>query len=103
MQVVDPNKRSLVLGVNGFGNLAGVIGSQLFRSSYAPRYLAPFYASLGIIAFALIGYIAYRILLQQVNRYRMRKIADWGSAEFENEQVNGRRLGDKKYTFMYSL
>lgn len=103
MQVVDPNKRSLVLGVNGFGNLAGVIGSQLFRSSYAPRYLVPFYASLGFIAFALIGYIAYRILLQQVNRYRMRKIADWGLAEFENEQVNSRRLGDKKYTFMYSL
>ena len=103
MQLLDPNKRSLVLGVNGFGNLAGVIGSQLFRSSYAPRYLVPFYASLGFIAFALIGYIAYRILLQQVNRYRMRKIANWGSVDFENEQVNDKGLGDKKYTFMYSL
>ena len=35
----EPGKRALVLGVNGFGNLAGVIGAQLFRESYAPEYL----------------------------------------------------------------
>jgi hypothetical protein len=35
----EPGKRALVLGVNGFGNLSGVIGSQLFRKSYAPDYL----------------------------------------------------------------
>ena len=35
----EPGKRALVLGVNGFGNLSGVIGSQLFRKSYAPSYL----------------------------------------------------------------
>jgi hypothetical protein len=35
----EPGKRALVLGVNGFGNLSGVIGSQLFRKSYAPEYL----------------------------------------------------------------
>ena len=36
---LEPGKRALVLGVNGFGNLSGVIGSQLFRSSYAPAYM----------------------------------------------------------------
>lgn len=100
---IDPNKRSLVLGVNGFGNLAGVIGSQLFRSSYAPRYLVPFYATLGFIAFALVGYVAYRILLRQVNRHRMRKICGWTPAELGTEQMDDTRIGDKKYTFMYSL
>jgi predicted MFS family arabinose efflux permease len=35
----EPGKRALVLGVNGFGNLSGVIGAQLFRASYAPGYL----------------------------------------------------------------
>lgn len=31
MTNAEPGKRSLVLGVNGWGNLAGVIGSQLYR------------------------------------------------------------------------
>jgi MFS family permease len=31
-----PGKRALVLGVNGWGNLAGVIGSQLYRPEHAP-------------------------------------------------------------------
>jgi hypothetical protein len=60
LTLTDPGKRSLVLGVNGFGNLSGVIGAQLFRAEYAARYLIPFYATLGFIAFALVGYIGYR-------------------------------------------
>jgi hypothetical protein len=100
---IEPGKRSLVLGVNGFGNLAGVIGSQLFTSKYAPRYLVPFYATLGFIAFSLAGYISYRFMLQAVNRYRARKTASWSAEEVENERVDETRLGDKKYTFVYSL
>lgn len=99
----EPGKRALVIGVNGFGNLSGVIGSQLFSAKYAPRYLVPFYATLGFIAFALAGYIGYRFLLQAVNRYRARKIASWSPQEIEYERVNDTRLGDKKYTFVYSL
>jgi MFS family permease len=98
-----PGKRSLVLGVNGFGNLAGVIGAQLFRSQYAPRYLVPFYAALGFIAFSLVGYTAYRFTLKAVNKYRARKMSSWSEADIENEQFNNKRLGDKKYTFVYSL
>jgi hypothetical protein len=30
---IEPGKRSLVLGMNGFGNLAGIIGSELFQPS----------------------------------------------------------------------
>lgn len=93
----------MVLGVNGFGNLAGVIGSQIFRSSFAPRYLVPFYATLGFISFALIGFIAYRCMLDEVNKYRARKMAQWSSVDIENERSDERRLGDKKYSFVYSL
>ncbi|KAF7715437.1 MFS-type transporter [Penicillium ucsense] len=99
----EPGKRSLVLGVNGFGNLAGVIGSQIFRSKYAPRYLVPFYATLGFISFALVGYIAYRIMLKRVNVYRARKIATWTLADIQAERMDNKRLGDKKYTFVYGL
>ncbi|KAJ5973202.1 hypothetical protein N7481_010412 [Penicillium waksmanii] len=99
----DPGKRSLVIGVNGFGNLAGAIGSQIFRSTYAPRYLIPFYVTLGIISFSIIGYIAYRMMLKEVNKYRARRLAAWSSAEIEDERSDVQRLGDKKYTFVYGL
>lgn len=98
-----PGKRSLVIGVNGFGNLAGVIGSQLFRAKYGPTYLVPLHATLGFIAFSLIGYISYRFTLRAVNKYRARKISSWSEVDLENERNSDERLGDKKYTFMYAL
>ncbi|KAJ5818979.1 hypothetical protein N7474_004570 [Penicillium riverlandense] len=98
-----PGKRSLVIGVNGFGNLAGVIGSQLFRSEFGPSYLVPLHATLGFIAFSLVGYTAYRFTLRAVNKYRIRKMSTWSEVDIENERDNELRLGDKKYTFIYSL
>lgn len=93
----------MVIGVNGIGNLAGVIGAQLFRSEYGPTYLTPLYATLGFVAFALVGYTAYRFSLRAVNRYRAHKISTWSELDFENERLDDTRLGDKKYTFVYSL
>ncbi|KAB8079438.1 hypothetical protein BDV29DRAFT_53962 [Aspergillus leporis] len=98
-----PGKRVLVIGVNGFGNLAGVIGAQLFRSKYGPTYLVPLHATLGFIAFSLIGYIGYRFTLRAVNQHRARKIASWSEVDVENERNDEKHLGDKKYTFMYGL
>ncbi|RHZ67110.1 hypothetical protein CDV55_107553 [Aspergillus turcosus] len=98
-----PGKRVLVIGVNGFGNLAGVIGAQLFRSHYGPTYLVPLHATLGFIAFSLVGYTAYRFTLRAVNQHRARKISSWSEVDVENERNSDKRLGDKKYTFMYSL
>ncbi|KIX94011.1 uncharacterized protein Z520_10348 [Fonsecaea multimorphosa CBS 102226] len=99
----EPGKRALVLGVNGFGNLSGVIGSQLFRSSYAPKYLIPFYVTLGFIAVALAGYLAYRFTLAAVNRRRQAKVDAMSPEEIEDEKTNPQRYGDKKYTFIYGL
>ncbi|OAP55133.1 hypothetical protein AYL99_10833 [Fonsecaea erecta] len=99
----EPGKRALVLGVNGFGNLSGVIGSQLFRASYAPKYLIPFYVTLGFIAVALAGYLAYRFTLAAVNRRRQAKLASMSPEELEDERTNPRRYADKKYTFIYGL
>jgi hypothetical protein len=98
-----PGKRALVIGVNGVGNLAGVIGAQLFRSNYGPTYLVPLHATLGFVGFALVGYVAYRFTLRAVNNHRARKISMWSELDFENERLDDTRLGDKKYTFVYSL
>jgi hypothetical protein len=91
------------LGFNGWGNLAGVIGSQLFRPSYAPRYLPAFYASLGIIIVAWIGYASYRLTLKVVNRRRAKILAGWTEEQIEMEKTDDVRYADKKYTFVYGL
>lgn len=100
---LEPGKRSLVLGFNGFGNLSGIIGSELFQPRFAPRYLIPFYATLGFIVTSILGYIAYRYTLWAVNKLRMKKMEGWTEDEKEVECISNERLGDKKYTFMYGL
>jgi hypothetical protein len=99
----EPGKRSLVLGVNGFGNLSGVIGSELFQSKYGPKYLIPFYVTLAFVGTALVGYSLYRYSLLAVNRLRARKMDGWTEADKEDERLSQRRVGDKKYTFVYGL
>jgi hypothetical protein len=89
--------------VNGFGNLAGIIGSELFQAKYAPRYLIPFYATLGFVATALIGYLSYRYTLLAVNKWRARRMAGWSETEFEEERLSEKRFGDRKRTFVYGL
>jgi len=98
-----PGKRALVLGLNGWGNLAGVIGSQLFRPSYAPQYHVPFLACLGINIFSIVGYSGYKLLLMHVNRRRARKVAAMTPEEVARELTDDVRLGDKKYTFRFAL
>lgn len=95
--------RALVLGVNGFGNFAGVIGSQLYRPAYAPGYRVPFFATLGFIAVAFLGYISYRYTLAAVNVRKRNKIADMTLEDVEIERANNLRYSDKKWTFQYGL
>jgi hypothetical protein len=99
----EPGKRSLVLGVNGFGNLAGVIGSQLYRKKYAPRYLIPFYATLGFVAAALLGYTAYRFILKAVNARKMAWARGKSAEEVEAERLDTMRYADAKMSFLYGL
>lgn len=98
----SPGKRALVIGFNGWGNLAGVIGSQLFRPQFSPQYKIPFYACLGIIIFAIVGYAANRQLLIQVNKRRAAKVAAMTPQELDAELTDDVRVGDKKYTFVYT-
>lgn len=99
----EPGMRALVLGVNGFGNFAGVIGSQLYQSKYSPGYKLPFYATLGFVATALIGYLSYRFSLAAVNKRRHRKLQGMTTEEVEYERSNDTRYSDKKLTFTYGL
>lgn len=99
----EPGMRALVLGVNGFGNFAGVIGSQLYQSKYSPGYKLPFYATLGFVAAALLGYVAYRFTLAAVNQRRHKIMQSMTAQEIEYERMNDTRYSDKKITFIYGL
>lgn len=92
-----------MLGVNGFGNLAGVIGAQLYRPKYRPEYRLPFYVTLGFIAAALAGYLAYRFTLQHVNKRKLKVMSGKTSEEIELERTDDTRYADRKWTFLYSL
>ncbi|KAH6880502.1 major facilitator superfamily domain-containing protein [Thelonectria olida] len=99
----EPGKRSLVLGVNGFGNLGGVVGAQLYRSKFAPDYRLPFYVTLGCLVVAFFGYLTYRFLLVAVNKRKQSVLAHMTDEEIENERVDDTRYADKKVTFIYGL
>ncbi|KAK1675314.1 major facilitator superfamily transporter [Colletotrichum godetiae] len=99
----EPGKRSLILGLNGFGNLSGVIGAQLYRDRYKPGYKIPFYVTLGFVALSLLGYLSYRLTLAAVNRKKLEIMGQKTTEEIERERLDNTRYADKKWTFIYGL
>ncbi|KAK1540344.1 major facilitator superfamily transporter [Colletotrichum paranaense] len=99
----EPGKRSLILGLNGFGNLSGVIGAQLYRDRYKPGYKIPFYVTLGFVAVSLLGYLSYRLTLAAVNRRKLEIMRQKTADEIERERLDNTRYADKKWTFIYGL
>jgi len=97
-----PGHRALIIAVNGMGNISGVAGSELFRAKYAPRYQLPFYVSLGCAIYAWFNYLALRLILLHINKKRAKKVAEATPEEIEAENVSDERLGDKKWTFVYT-
>ncbi|KAK3937955.1 major facilitator superfamily transporter [Diplogelasinospora grovesii] len=98
-----PGKRALVLGVNGWGNLAGAIGSELYRAEYAPGYETPLYATLAFVTAGLLGYMSYRFTLQTVNDRRAAIMESKTADELEAERRHNVRYADRKWTFVYGL
>lgn len=99
----EPGKRTLILGVNGFGNLAGVIGAQVYDAKYGPGYRTSFFITLGIAIVSFLGYVAYRFTLAAVNRRKRSKIAQMSPEDLERERLENTRYADKKHTFIYGL
>ncbi|TDZ16575.1 putative transporter [Colletotrichum orbiculare MAFF 240422] len=99
----EPGKRSLILGLNGFGNLSGVIGAQLYRDRYRPDYKIPFFVTLGFVALALVGYLSYRFTLAAVNRKKLDIMRHKTREDIERERLDSTRYADKKWTFIYGL
>jgi hypothetical protein len=99
----EPGKRTVVIGINGFGNLAGIIGSELFLAKYGPTYHYPLGITLGLVGVSIIGYVSYRFALKWANKYKAKKIAQMTPEQIEEERTNDVRWADRKYTFVYGL
>jgi hypothetical protein len=63
----------------------------------------PFYATLGFVAAAFAGYIAYRIVLVAVNEKKVRWLEGRSAGEVEDERLSEERYADGKMGFVYGL
>ncbi|KAF9884622.1 hypothetical protein FE257_001444 [Aspergillus nanangensis] len=94
--------RAVILGINGWSNLAGVIAGQLFKSSHAPSYRFPLIMTMILIAIGMVGFCAIRVTYMFENRRRRRIVASWEATDYTEEQVSRDRRGDQRQTWIYS-
>lgn len=96
-------KRGITIGfVVGFGNLNGVVSSNIYRGKDAPRFLPGHGTVLAYLSlFLLGGSVLQRFLLVQENKKRLSGRRDgWIEGKTEAEIEN---LGDRKPDFIYTL
>ncbi|KAF9690968.1 hypothetical protein EKO04_010938 [Ascochyta lentis] len=86
----SPGKRALLLGINGWGNLAGVISALLFSPAYAETgYLIPFLWTLICVGCSALGYVLFLRGLTRENEARKRIVDKWDGEERERERTDG--------------
>lgn len=86
----SPGKRALLLGINGWGNLAGLFSALLFQPKYAEEgYVTPFWWTLICVAAAAAGYLLFWRNLKSENERRRILVAGWDDEEIEKEKIEG--------------
>ncbi|KAK7733482.1 hypothetical protein SLS57_000497 [Botryosphaeria dothidea] len=93
-----PGKRAIALGVNGWGNVAGVFASMLFSPKYqADGYRHSFVWTALCVLLAFAGFAGFRALIVAENARRRRTLERWTEDEVDAEKRWGRgplRRGD---------
>lgn len=88
--IPQPGKRAIVLGINGWGNSAGIISATIFAPKFAKNgYIVPFYITLACVLISFIGFLAFRALVVAENQRRTRIVAAWDDEEIRREAVFG--------------
>jgi hypothetical protein len=86
----SPGKRALLLGINGWGNLAGVIAAILYRPSYADSgYIVPFWWTLASVALSALGFMLFLRRLRFENATRKRILNSWSEEAIILERLEG--------------
>ncbi|KAF7191200.1 High-affinity nicotinic acid transporter [Pseudocercospora fuligena] len=129
----EQGKRAILLGINGWGNLAGVFMQILFTPKDKDRgYIRSFTVLLVCSLASFVGFVFFRTLLLRENRFRDNVLRGWSEEEKEREELLGDvpapehfghrlakrvgilafasrldledgRRGDEKLTFRYSM
>ncbi|KAI5477464.1 MFS general substrate transporter [Pseudohyphozyma bogoriensis] len=98
-----PGSRAVIIGINGYSNIAGVIAGQLFKAQYAPSYKYPLTVTMILIVVGIVILLSMRLVLMRLNSQRRKKLATMSPAEIEAERLSNERRGDRKTTFIYGL
>jgi MFS family permease len=100
----SPGKRALLLGINGWGNLAGIFSAILFQPKYAESgYIVPFWWTLFCVAVAAGGYVVLFRNLKAQNAKRRQIISSWDDDEVDQERVHGRGPLDQDHMLASSV
>ncbi|KAJ3339843.1 hypothetical protein HDU93_007728 [Gonapodya sp. JEL0774] len=79
--------KSAATGImNSFGNIGGAVGSFMFRSDWAPRYI-PSFAICAVLAFISCGFVALEEYLQRRDRRKMASLEE--EVKRSEEQSSG--------------
>ncbi|KAF2757909.1 MFS general substrate transporter [Pseudovirgaria hyperparasitica] len=90
----SPGKRALMLGINGWGNLAGIFGTLIFAPRYGPSYTTSFWFATVCVAVAAAGYASFRVLLVRENARRVAWVHAAEADDVAAEEAEGRGGGD---------
>lgn len=86
----EPGKRAILIGINGWGNLAGIFLTFLFTQEDRKNgYIRPFIIMLLCVLASFAGYVALWIMLQRENKRRDAITADWSEEEKQREELKG--------------
>ncbi|OAX80106.1 hypothetical protein ACJ72_05567 [Emergomyces africanus] len=84
--IPNPGKRTIILGINGYGNLAGVFASLIFSPRFQQdSYRVPFLITLGFVLLSFVGFVALWVVLRVINTARSRSTAVLRVADIDAE------------------
>lgn len=85
--IPQPGKRAIILGVNGWGNLAGVLAALLFAPRWRDNgYRVPLSITLGFVVFSFLGYLGIEFMLARLNAARVKAGEVCAEDERRNDQ-----------------
>lgn len=86
----EPGKRAILLGINGWGNLAGIFLALLFTPADRKNgYIRPFAITLVCVLASFAGYVAFWLMLVRENKHRDSITRSWTEEEREREEILG--------------
>jgi hypothetical protein len=87
----SPGKRAVLLGINGWGNFAGVLSALIFKPKYAESgYVVPFWWTLLCVGLSGVGYVLFYRTLKRENKRRELVLKSWDNEDVERENADGR-------------